>query len=249
MSLDLLIPDIFESQTDIESYFTLANRNNIKQENATVNGLHLGAFSHGEDPTVKNNYSLLFESIGWDPDHLAIAKQVHGSIVKTINAPGIYLDCDGLVTDQIGLAIGIQVADCAAILLYEPKAKVIAALHAGWRGTIAGIINEGIKSIVKLKGNPKKLVAFISPCISLQNFEVGPEVANQFPDQFCDYSSYDKPHVDLSGFLEKQLINEGLKSKNIEKSDHCTFGNNAFFSYRRERDKSGRMLALIKMNN
>lgn len=247
MSLDLLKPDIFTHHHDVESYFTLANRSNIKHDNSLVNGLHLGVFTHGEDPSVKKNYSILFESIGWDPNHLAIAKQVHGSHVKTVDAPGIYLDCDGLVTDQIGLAIAIQVADCAAVLLYEPESKVIAAIHAGWRGAIAGIIKVGIQSIKKLNGDPSKLVGFISPCISLQNFEVGPEVANQFPDQFCDYTSFDKPHVDLSGFIREQLINEGLESKNIEKSDSCTFDNNQFFSYRREREKSGRMLALIKI--
>lgn len=246
MRLDLIIPDIFAQREDVESYFTLANRNRIKQDNAIVNGLHLGAFTAEEDPSVKNNYSLLFKSIGWDPDHLAIAKQVHGSKVKTVANPGVYHDCDGLVTDQIGLAVGIQVADCAAVLLYEPEARIIAALHAGWRGATDGIIGEGIKSIRKLNGDPSKLTAYISPCISLQNFEVGTEVANLFPNQFCDYTSFDKPHVDLSGFLKSQLINEGLIDENIETSDSCTFANDKFFSYRRERDSAGRMLALIK---
>ncbi len=246
MSLDLISPELFSLHDDVQSYFTLANRNKIEQENATVNGLHLGAFSHGEDPSVKKNYSLLFKSIGWDPDHLAIAKQVHSSHVKTVTAPGNYYDCDGLVTDQIGLAIGIQVADCAAVLLYEPKSRVIAALHAGWRGAIAGIISEGIQSIKNLNGDPSKLLAYISPCISLQNFEVGSEVANLFPEQFCDYTSFDKPHVDLSGYIKSQLLDEGLTNENIEKSDSCTFANDQFFSYRREKEKSGRMLALIK---
>lgn len=246
MNLDLLTPEIFSQYEKVESYFTLANRNNIKQENTIVNGLNLGVFSHGEDPSVKNNYSLLFEKIGWDPEHLAIAKQIHSSHVKTVDAPGKYYDCDGLVTDKPGLVIGIQVADCAAILLYEPESGIIAALHAGWRGAIAGIIRKGIQSIKNLNGDPSKLIAYISPCISLQNFEVGPEVANLFPNQFCDYDSFDKPHVDLSGYIKYQLIYEGLSDENIEKSDNCTYANNQFFSYRREKDKSGRMLALIK---
>lgn len=246
MKLDLLKPNIFSQRNDVDSYFTLANRDNFRQKNANISGLHMGVFSHGEDLSVKNNYSLLFEAIGWDPNHLAIAKQVHGSEVKTVSTSGIYHDFDGLVTNQIGLAIGIQVADCAAILLYEPKSKVIAALHAGWRGAIAGIIGEGIKSIKKLDGDPSNLSAYISPCISLQNFEVGSEVANLFPKQFCDFESYDKPHVDLSGYLRDQLIKEGLVNENIETADHCTFASDQFFSYRREREGAGRMLALIK---
>lgn len=246
MSLELINPVIFSQREDVESYFTLANRDNIKQDNAVVSGLHLGAFSHREDPSVQKNYSLLFKTIGWDPDQLAIAKQVHGTHVKIVTAPGIYLDCDGLVTNQIGLAIGIQVADCAAVLLYEPEARVIAALHAGWRGAIAGIINEGIKSIKSLNGTASKITAYISPCISLQNFEVGHEVAKLFPNQFCDYTSFKKPHIDLSGYLKQQLLNEGIENENIETPDTCTFDNDQFFSFRRERENAGRMLALIK---
>lgn len=248
MSLDLIRPDIFLQKKDIESYFTLANRESVRPNNAIVNGLHLGAFGNERDLSVKKNYSLLFNTIGWDQEQLAIAKQVHGSQVNTVRTPGICNDCDGIVTDQVGLAIGIQVADCAAILLYEPEARIIAALHAGWRGAISGIVSEGIKSIMKLDGDPSKLTAFISPCISLLNFEVGHEVASLFPKQYCDFSSYEKPHVDLSGFLKNQLEIEGLKAVNIESSDICTFTNENYFSYRREKEKSGRMLGLIKMN-
>lgn len=247
MSLDLISPEIFSLRNDVESYFTLANRESVRQQNAIVNGLHLGAFTHTDDRTVKDNYSLLFKTIGWDLEQLAIAKQIHSSNVKTVRTPGIYDDCDGLVTDQLGLAIGIQVADCAAILLYEPEARIIAALHAGWRGAISGIVSEGIKSIKNLEGDPAKLSAFISPCISLQNFEVGDEVAKLFPKQFCDFNSFEKPHVDLSGFLKNQLINEGIPHLNIELSENCTFDDKKFFSFRREQDHAGRMLALIKM--
>lgn len=247
--IELIKPGIFSKQDKLESYFTLANRDRFNQDNAIINGLHLGAFSHGEDPAVKKNYAFLFKTIGWNPDELAIAKQIHGSVVKTVKNPGIYHDCDGLVTDQIGLAIGIQVADCAAILLYEPEVGIIAALHAGWRGAIAGIIGEGVNSIRNLNGDPSKLTAFVSPCISLQNFEVGSEVADLFPDQFCDYRNYVKPHVNLSGFLESQLMSEGLIKENIETSDDCTFESDKYFSYRREQDCAGRMLALIKIKN
>lgn len=247
MILDLIKPKIFSRNEDVESYFTLANRENVKHDNGVVEGLHLGAFSHGEDMSVKKNYSLLFQEIGWDQNQLAIAKQVHGSVVKSVTKPGIYDDCDGMVTNLKGLAIGIQVADCAAVLLYEPNAKVIAALHAGWRGAIAGIVRKGIKSMVHLKCDPSKISAYISPCISLQNFEVGAEVAKLFPDQFCDTENFDKPHVDLSGYIKSSLVNEGLKVENIEMAESCTFADDHFFSYRRERDQAGRMLALIKI--
>lgn len=247
MKLELIKPEIFSRDNGVESFFTLANRDRIKQNKATVKGLHLGAFSHGEDPSVEQNYSTLFNAIGWDQDQLAIAKQVHGSNVRTVTKPNVYHDCDGLVTNQKGLAIGIQVADCAAILLHEPEAGVIAAVHAGWRGAIAGIISEGVKAMQNLEGEPSKIFAYISPCISLQNFEVGSEVANLFPKQFCDDTNFDKPHIDLRGFLKYQLMNEGISADHIETSESCTFADKQFFSYRRDKENAGRMLSLIKL--
>ena len=247
MMLDIFRPKLLNHGNEVECYFTRANRDRIHQGNNRINGLHLGPFSHGEDLAVENNYSLLFNTIQWDRDQLAIAKQVHGTDVKVIESPGVYPDCDGLVTDKIGLALGIQVADCAAVLLYEPKARVIAALHAGWRGAISGIINRGIDTILSLQGDPSKLLAYISPCISLKYFEVGDEVANLFPDEFCDYTSFVKPHVDLKGYIRHQLREEGVVDENIQLSNSCTFEDKTYFSYRRERDKAGRMLALIKM--
>jgi len=247
MKLELIHPDIFSPFEDVQCIFTKANRHISSQKPGKIEGLHLGAFSHGDDVSVKENYSLLFDTLGWNEKHLAIARQVHGTHVMTVEEPGIYPDCDGLVTKKVGLAIGIQVADCAAVVLYEPEARVAAVLHAGWRGAVSGIVIDGLKSMMSLGGNTSKVLAYISPCISLQNFEVGVEVANLFPDEFCDYKSFDKPHVDLSGFVASQLKSKGVLEQNIESSNSCTFADNQFYSYRRERESAGRMLSLIKL--
>lgn len=247
MKLEFIQPDIFSPLEGVQCIFTKANRHISTQKPGKIEGLHLGAFSHGDDVSVKENYSLLFDTLRWNEKHLAIARQVHGTHVITVEEPGIYPDCDGLVTKKVGLAIGIQVADCAAVVLYEPEARVAAVLHAGWRGAVSGIVIDGLKSMMSLGGNTSKVLAYISPCISLQNFEVGVEVANLFPDEFCDYTSFEKPHVDLSGFIASQLKSKGVLDKNIESSNSCTFANDQFYSYRRERESAGRMLALIKI--
>ena len=91
---------------------------------------------------------------------------------------------------------------------------------------------------------------FISPCISLNKFEVGDEVAQRFPDSFVDRESFEKPHVDLGSFIRWQLSEKGILEGNIENSTACTFTDeNEFYSYRREGDKSGRMMAIIKLNS
>jgi YfiH family protein len=247
MKLDLIRPVIFSPFESVQCIFTKANRHISSQRSDKIEGLHLGAFSHGDDVSVKENYFLLFDTLGWDGNHLAIARQVHGTRVMTVGEPGVYPDCDGLVTNITGLTIGIQVADCAAIVLFEPEARIAAALHAGWRGAVSGIVFDGLNSMMNLGGDASKVLAYISPCISLQNFEVGAEVAKLFPDEFCDYTSFDKPHVDLSGFVASQLKSKGVLEKNIESSNHCTFAEDQFYSYRRERESAGRMLALIKI--
>ena len=247
MKLDLIKPAIFSQFEGVQCFFSKANRQLTNRTTGAIEGLHLGLFSHEDSISVKENYSLLFDNIGWGDAHLAVAKQVHGNRVLIVQEPGVYPDCDGLVTKKVDLALGIQVADCAAVVLYEPEERIAAVLHAGWRGAVSGILVEGIHSIESLGGNASKIVAYISPCISLENFEVGLEVAKLFPDSFCDYINFDKPHVDLNGYIVWQLTSEGVPLNHIESSNKCTFADTQFYSYRRERENAGRMLSLIKL--
>lgn len=246
MKLELLIPTNILNCTGVESYFTEANRNKLNP-GAPVNGLDLGVFSHGDREYIKKNYYQLFQQLNWDLDRLAIAEQVHGNHVIRVDEPGIYNQCDGFVTNMEELALGIQVADCAAVLLADPIKRVIAALHAGWRGAVSGIIENGIVEMKRLNGDPARMIAYISPCISMRSFEVGHEVAKLFPDQFCDYEQFDKPHVDLKAYITYQLIESGIPQSNIECATECTIENERFYSYRREQEHAGRMLALIKL--
>jgi YfiH family protein len=148
-----------------------------------------------------------------------------------------------------GLTLAIQVADCAAVLLWDENRKIIGALHAGWRGAVGEIIYIGIEKMMKQGASPSDMKAFISPCISIRNFEVGQEVADQFPPEFVDYSTFKKPHVDLKGFIKDQLMNKGLSEHNIEVRSECSVSNESFYSYRREGKKSGRMMALIQISD
>ncbi len=95
---------------------------------------------------------------------------------------------------------------------------------------------------------PSRMRAFVSPCISRRHFEVGTEVAELFPDKFVDYESFDKPHINLKAFLEYQLMECGLAEGRIEVHAGCTVADkNSYYSYRREKEKSGRMMGIIRL--
>lgn len=231
----------------IHSWFTLRNHLNVNQ-NSEIPGLNLGINTLESKNKVSNNRELLLKELGIQSDQFAYAKQVHGTKIEIVKNGGEYLETDGLVTTQKGIVLAIQVADCAAILLGDSSNKVIGAAHAGWRGAAGNICNKLITEMIALGAKPNNIKAFISPCISMKNFEVGEEVAVQFPSRFVDRISFDKPHVNLSGFIKEQLQEQGILENNIELTNECTIENEKYYSYRRQKELSGRMMAMIKLN-
>lgn len=245
---DLIKPESCVSGTGIEAFFTLKN-SSYNQGGQKIAGLNLGYNTPENKEQVARNRLLLLKSLNMDPDWTAYADQVHSNRVQFVTQGGTYPETDGLITRIPGLTLAIQVADCAAVLLWDSKNKIIGALHAGWRGAAGNIVPQGIRRMVEEGADPEYMKAFISPCISQKNFEVGTEVADQFPDRFVNTIDFEKPHVDLKGFLNDQLLDEGINQKSIDIRSECTMDNpDNFYSYRREGAQSGRMLALIKIN-
>lgn len=216
--------------------------------NNDIPGLNLGLNTGEEETIVLRNRALLLNEIGIDDDQIAFATQVHGTNIEVIHKGGTYENTDALVTNTPTLALAIQVADCAAVLLGDTENRVIGAAHAGWRGAASNIIPKTISKMKSLGADPKYMSAFISPCISQENFEVGEEVASQFPDEFIDRSNFKKPHVDLKSFIRQQLLEMGMFDSKIELNKHCTISDERFYSYRRQKEKSGRMMGVIKLN-
>lgn len=231
----------------ISSWFTLRNQDSVHPKKA-ISGLNLGLNTNEAASTVLANRQLLLNEIGVAESQIAYAVQVHQTDVKVVERGGVYENTDGFVTSEPGLALAIQVADCAAILLGDPQNGVVGAAHAGWRGAAGGIIPKTVQVMLAQGANPSEIKVFVSPCISLKNFEVGEEVAKEFPDKFVDRTKYAKPHVDLKAFLKQQLLDAGIKPEHIEIDDSCTIENENFYSYRRQKDKSGRMMGIIKLN-
>lgn len=245
----MIQPEVFREEEEIQAWFTLKNESRF-ENNGSIHGLNLGLNTSEREEVVQEKRNSLFQALKLDPEWVALADQVHGDRIQVVTKGGAYTETDGFVTQVPHLALGIQVADCAAVLLADVRSRTIAAVHAGWRGAVAGIIPKAVKYMVAQRADEKNIRAFVGPCISQKHFEVGTEVAEQFPEQFVDHSNYEKPHVDLKGYIQYQLMTKGIKPDHIEVHEGCTVGEDKkFYSYRREGEKSGRMMGIIQLLN
>ncbi len=232
----------------IFSWFTLKNAH-LNEEEQQIPGLNVGFNSNEKQEILLHNLNLVSSEIRMKPSNLALAEQVHKTNVQVITEGGIYPETDAFVSNTPGTALGIQVADCGAILFGDSVNQVIGAAHAGWRGAVDRIVPKTIEKMLELGAELKNIKVFISPCIAKHNFEVGDEVAEKFADHLVDREHYEKPHVDLKGLIEDQLLELGIAKKHIEIDERCTIDHeDLFYSYRREKEKSGRMVGIIKLN-
>jgi len=243
---DRIVPALWESSAEVKAAFSLMNPSLADERR--IPGLNLSVSTDEERSVVMSNRSEWFASLGLRDEQVARGRQIHSSIVHIVSEGGIHDDGDGFVTATPEVAVSVLVADCAAILLADKRAGVIAALHAGWRGTVGGIVKNGVDAMISLGASANLIEAYVSPCIEQSHFELGEDVVSLFPDRFVDRESYPKPHADIKGWLTEQLLDAGVLSEHIEVSAGCTFSDDMhFYSYRRQRNKSGRMMAIIWM--
>ncbi len=236
------------NNTRIFSWFSLKNAH-LKEELQQIPGLNVGFNSKEKPDIILHNLNLLSSELRMKPSNLALAEQIHKTNIKVIIKGGIYPETDAFVSNTPGTALGIQVADCGAILFGDSINRVIGAAHAGWRGAVNQIVPKTIHKMLELGAELDQIKVFVSPCIARHNFEVGEEVAKEFSDHLVDRQQYEKPHVDLKGLVKDQLLEEGIDENHIEIDERCTIDHeNLFYSYRREKEKSGRMVGIIKLN-
>lgn len=201
-----------------------------------------------DENNVKSNREKFFGSLKIDIKNLAIPKQIHSSNVQVIDKPGSYPETDALITNYKNLFLVISIADCYPVLIYDRKNQIVAAVHSGWRGTQKKILTHTInKMYSEFKSGPGDLFVFIGPGISREHFEVGEEVANQFDDKYRE-SRNEKYFIDLRANLRDQMNALKIPSHNIDINSMCTYKEKEYLhSYRRDKDKSGRMFAVIGM--
>jgi YfiH family protein len=180
-------------------------------------------------------------------------KQVHSSIVFLLNDELTKVNSregDAIVTSIRNFGVGIYTADCVPLLLVDEEAKVVAAVHAGWRGTLSGIVNKTIRSIEEDFGIlSSKISAAVGPSIGMCCYEVGEEVAVQFMSKYGERSEFlhkennSKYFIDLRMANVRNLLDAGVS--NFEVMNICTKCNTDFHSYRREGKGVGSQLSFI----
>jgi hypothetical protein len=209
--------------------------------------LNLGGKWGDEPAAVSENHRRVAEAAGYAREHLRTAKQVHGDTVLHAGELDADAEADALwVRRSDALVVAVLTADCVPVLLADRGATVACAVHSGWRGTVAGIVVTAVRTLVERSGvAASDLVAAIGPCIELDAFEVGPEVAHRFDPAFVDARD-PRPHVDLVAACRAQLLSAGLASDSIERVGGCTHADDdLYFSYRRDGAGTGQMMSLV----
>lgn len=168
--------------------------------------------------------------LGVGDDCLFVPTQTHSARVAM---PGDDLDgVDAIVTDRRRQALVINTADCLPLLLVDPDAGVIGAAHCGWRGTVTEIAIRTLERMIDLGASADRICVAMGPCICTDCFEVGDEVASQFPEQAIVRRHGQKPHVDLARAVSLQLMEHGVTR--ITPPIACSMHTDTFYSVRRQ---------------
>jgi YfiH family protein len=237
--------------------------------------LNLGFMEWDTRENVAENRRLLQVALGAEDFTLAPLKQIHSDVMHLFSAdPAHACKGDASATNRAGVLLAVQTADCVPILLVDPQKRAVAAIHAGWKGTLARIAEKAVGRLrLEFGSKPCDLLAALGPSIGPCCYEVGAEFVSKFTAQFADACDYfdeprtgDEPnplqwlsmmppghqppprnvHLDLPKANRAQLLAAGLRPQNIFPSGYCTAcRTDFFFSHRREGDLSGRLLSVI----
>lgn len=181
-------------------------------------------------------------------DGFLTLRQVHSARVARAAEWKEDLEADGLVTSRPGERIAVKTADCLPIFIADPEHHAVAAVHAGWRGTLAGVAAAGVEALRALAGaDPRRLYAAFGPSIGPCCFETGGEVSVLFRDIFPERNDLGgRTRLDLRAANLRILTAAGVPAAQIDADPPCTCcGGSEFFSWRRDRRKGERMFAVI----
>lgn len=245
---------------------------------SSLNGakvLNLGFTEWDTRENVQKNRKLFQSAVAANKFALVPLKQFHSDVICAFSyVPDGPCSGDASISNTPNLLLGVQTADCVPILLLDPKKRAVAAVHAGWRGTLQRIVVKTIGRMeMEFQTNPRDLLAAIGPAIGGCCYEVGTELAAAFHSQFVDALEWfdelrtgDEPNplqwlnqfppghqpppknvrLDLLKANRAQLLSAGLSAHNIFVSDLCTACRpDLLFSYRKQGSKSGRMMSVI----
>lgn len=210
-------------------------------------GLNLSSHVGDALENVLENRKKFYSAIGVPNDaRFVYQSQVHSANINVVDGSvEVISESDGLIATGTNTFLAVSIADCTPVVIYDPVAKIIAAIHAGWRGTEQLITFTAIKRLVELGAQPRNIYAFIGASASRENYEVGQEVATLFEKDYYDEMPNGKCMLDIKTANRDQLLIAGVPLEQIETSPRCTINDLRLHSYRRDGKESGRMFAVI----
>lgn len=207
------------------------------------------------DANVAANAARLMAAIGAPHAHLVRVRQVHGAEVRVCESDDRFgaptLQADAMVSRWPQVAPCIRTADCVPVLLGCTATGMAAAVHAGWRGIVAGVVGQAVARMIAMGAQADRVAAAIGPAIGCDAYEVGDEVAKAFEVAGLEAhvhrrAEWPRPHLDCAGAVRDQLQRAGVPADAVDGGNLCTVRDAGdFFSYRRDGARSGRMGAVI----
>jgi purine-nucleoside/S-methyl-5'-thioadenosine phosphorylase / adenosine deaminase len=224
---------------------------------ASLNG---GVGSRDAPWAVGENQARMAAALGVGAERLAVPYQIHSSDALAISdhwAPDARPRCDGVVTATPGLALGVTGADCGMILFADPKARVVGAAHAGWKGALTGVVEATVAAMKRLGAQPGDIAAALGPCIAQASYEVGPEFIAVFAEAGEDTRLFLAPSrkaghamFDLKAYIAERAVRAGVgRFEDLGLDTYADEG--LFFSYRRTTHRKepdyGRLVSAIAL--
>lgn len=222
-------------------------------------GLNTGLGSADDPEAVAENRRRLAAALGGTPDDLAACYQIHSAITRVAEGPwaGDRPEGDAVVTATVGVIPGVLTADCAPVLLADPEARVVGAVHAGWKGALGGVVHSAVAAMEALGARPDRIVAVVGPCIAQASYEVGADFQARFEHHdpgserfFAPGAAADKRMFDLPRFVLWRLEQAGVGEAAWTGHDTCA-DEGAFYSNRRAFQRReadfGRLMSAIRL--
>ncbi|MDX8404299.1 MAG: peptidoglycan editing factor PgeF [Mariprofundaceae bacterium] len=214
-------------------------------------GYHLANDEHSDEYSISVNMKRLMAHTGLtSPPHQTTQEHGIGHIICSGNGHIHKTSADILISSEGGCPVAVRTADCLPILLADPVNRIIAAVHAGWRGTAKQVVANAIKVMEKQGANVQNIHASLGPCIGSCCFEIDEACATQLisgsPNASDAIIRKEKPYADLTAINIMQLQKIGVSHQHIESNDACTCCNpDRFYSYRRDHGNTGRHLGVV----
>ena len=217
-----------------------------------LRSMNLGHGRGDDEATLRENYHLFLAATNL-PTNLVSANQIHTDVVQNVTkVPETKPDCDGFVTNTKNLTLAVKTADCLPILMEDPEAGVVAAVHAGWRGSAKKIVWNALDEMEKLGAKRDRIRAVIGPRIGVCCFEVKDDFVAEYRALLGDYGEKflvfkgDRIYCNLPALNRTLLLDGGVKEEHFEDSGLCTCcAPDLFFSHRASKGLRGTMAAMI----